>query len=262
MKKLTLILTFVMLTTMLFAQTLHPISGSNADRKACTAVKNLPQRSHSTFTKSSTPLKHVDFSADNDGYSTGIITEGSNAHSQAADYATWRRIPNADSTTFLAASNIYSALAQNYFGGVETFCSYMMRYADTATSSAENGFMMMSLYDQRIPNTGNFNAYIQIDNIDASSASVVDVELFQYYRKYYDQCFIDYSTDGITWVSTPINADIDASVSGSTWGMYTFTLPLAAAGNSNLSIRIRYYSLNSNRGAYGYFWKVIIFFCF
>ena len=255
MKKTLMVLTFALCATFVFAQTMTP--RMKGEYKASTKVATAQnEKCSSVFTKAGTPLMTCDFSS-TAGYTTGIVSTGADAHGENYDFATWRRWANADSTTFLAASSIYSALAQQYFGDIETFCSYMMNYADTATSSAENGFMMMSLYDQRTQNSGNFNAYIAFNGIDASSASVVDVEFFQYYRKYYDKCYIDFSTNGTNWTATEINTTgVDIAVNGTLWGMATYTLPLAAAGNSNLSVRIRYYSLNSSRGAYGYFWLV------
>ena len=257
MKKPILILAIVLCSTMLYAQTLTP--RATGERKVSTkAMSNQTEKSRSIFTKDATPLKYVDFSAENVGYSTGIKTGGLDGHGENYDFAVWHRWPNADSATFLQAANIYPALAQNYFGNIGNFCSYLMNYADTATSSAENGFMMMSLYDQRTRNSGNFNAYIRIDSINASNASIIDVQLFQYYRKYYDRCYIDYSTDGQNWTEMEINlSGIDISISSTLWGFCTYTLPLAAANQSNLSIRIRYYSLNSStRNAYGYFWMI------
>lgn len=250
-----MVLTFALCATLAFAQTATPRAKEyKAIAKSATMTKDYGR---SIFTKDAAPIVTVDFSAENNGYSTGVITGGLEGHAENYDYATWRRIANADSSTFVSISTIYSALVQNYFGGVETFASNMMRYADTSASSTENGFMMMSLYDQRTPNSGNFNAYILLSNIDVSSTSVFDVQFYQYYRKYYDNCYIDYSTDGNTWHEVEINTTgIDMEVNGALMGMATYTLPLAAAGQSNLSIRIRYKSLNSNRGTYGYFWLI------
>ena len=261
MKKTLMVLTFALCATFVFAQTMTP--RTTGERKASTkALTAQIEKSSSVFTKDATPIVTVDFSAENVGYSTGIKTGGLDGHGENYDFATWRRWANADSTTFLQAANIYPALAQTYFGNIGNFCSYLMRYADTATSSAENGFMMMSLYDQRTRNSGNFNAYIRIDNINAAGTSVLDLQFFQYYRKYYDKCFVDYTTvaepANSDWTEMEINVTgIDIAINGDLWGMCTYTLPLAAANQSNLSIRIRYYSLNSTtRNAYGYFWMI------
>ena len=250
-----MVLTFALCTTFVFAQTATP--RMKECKAPAQAVQVQNDYSSSIFTKDATPLVTVDFSAENNGYSTGVVTGGVEAHAENYDFATWRRWANVEDATFQTASSIYPALAQSYFGGLENFANYSRSYLDTTVSSAENGWMMMSTYDQRTPYSGNFNAYIRIDNIDATEAGVVDIRMYQVYRKYYDNCYIDYSTDnGSTWNSMEINTTgVDISINGMLVGMSTYTLPVAAAGNE-ISIRIRYKSLDANRAAYGYFWMI------
>lgn len=259
MRRILLLFFFALGLSSVFAQTLT--SGSS---RYCFAPSNvgsaLDEHHCSVFAKDAVTLASVDFSADNLGYSTGVVTEGPDAHTQTAAFAMWHRWPNIDFTTMAVASSFYTNLADYYFGDANTFVSYLTSYADTTTSSAENGFMMISLYDQRTPNTGTFNAYIRIDSIDASNADIVEVQLFQYYfRPYYDHCYLDYSTDGTNWSSVEINTmGIDyASAGNSLAGIYTYTLPADAAGNDNLSIRIRSFCSDNHPGTlYGYFWLV------
>ncbi len=255
MKKTLMILTFALCATFVFAQTATPRMKEYKAPAKVAQVQN--DYSSSLFTKDATPFVTVDFSVANSGYSTGVISGGIEGHAENYDFATWHRWANAETSTLTSAANIYPALVQSYFGGNDVFLEYMLYYLDTATSSAENGWMMMSLYDQRTPYSGNFNAYIRIDSIDASTASVVDVKFFQYYRKYYDHCYLDYSIDnGSTWVETEINTTgVDVDVNGSLWGMYSYNLPVAAAGNT-ISIRLRYKSLDRNSNTYGYYWIV------
>ena len=257
MKKTLMVLTFALCATFVFAQTATPRMGK--EYKASAKVANVQtEQQSSIFTKDVTPLFSCDFHAANVDYSTGIVSGGLEGHGENYDYATWRRWPDADSLTLVGASNTYSTLAQSYFGSVERFASYMMQYLDTATSSAENGWMMMSMYDQTTRNSGNFNAYILFENISTSGATVVDVNFFQYYRKYYDNCYVDYTTNGTTWNEMEINVrGVDVAVNGTLWGPVTYTLPLGAAGCPDMSFRIRYKSLNSStRNAYGYYWIV------
>ena len=254
MKKTLMVLTFALCATFVFAQTATPRMKEYKAPTRAAQVQN--DYSSSIFTKDATPLVYVDFSAANSGYSTGFVAGGVEGHNENYDFATWRRWANVDSTTLVSAAQVYPALAQTYFGGMDRWVTYMTRFLDTATSSAENGWMMMSLYDQRTPHSGNFNAFVRIDGIDASDAGVVDIEFFQYYRKYYDNCYLDYSIDnGSSWVEMEINTTgVDIDVNGDLWGMSTYTLPVAAAGHSNVSIRIRYKSLDSDNAGYGYFW--------
>jgi hypothetical protein len=69
---------------------------------------------------------------------------------------------------------------------------------------------------------------------------------------------MDYTTNGTTWNETEINVrGIDVSVNGALRGFTTYTLPVQAAGNSELSVRIRYKALDRNDlNAYGYFWVI------
>ena len=130
---------------------------------------------------------------------------------------------------------------------------------DAGVSSADNGYMMMSLMYQRADQTGNFNAYINLGVVNASQAPVVDVRLFQYYKKYYDHCYIDWRTSSTgAWNSMEINAlGEDVEVNGFLLGFRTYTLPLAAAGQGYLELRLRYTSLDSHLGnGYGYYWIV------
>lgn len=256
MKKTLMVLTFALCASFVFAQMATPRMKSEYKAPAQAAqIQNNNQ--NFVFTKDATVLFSCDFSAANTGYSTGVINGGLEGHAENYDFATWHRWPNADSSTFLTAAATYAALAQNYFGGVENFCSGMMGYLDTSVTSAENGFMMMSLYDQRTPFSGNFNAYILFSGIDASEAHVVDVSFYQFYRKYYDNCYLDYCTSGNNFNEMEINTTgIDIDVNGQIVGMVTYTLPIAAAGSSNLSVRIRYKSLDAARNAYGYFWAI------
>lgn len=253
MKKTLMVLTFALCATFVFAQT---ATLRMKEYKAPTKVAQIQKDySNSIFTKDDEVLAYVDFSAANTGYSTGVITGGTEGHAENYDYAIWQRWSNADSVTIESAGAVYTSLYQNYFGP-EDWVASISNYLDTATSSAENGWMMMSMYDQQTPNSGNFNAYIRIDNIDATEAGVVDVRFYQFYAKYYDYCYIDYSTNnGNSWNEMEINVDgVDVEVNSSLWGFYTYTLPHAAA-NNNLSIRIRYKSLDDHRGnSYGYWW--------
>ena len=256
MKKTLMVLTFALCATFVFAQTMTPRAKSQVKAPAKAAQVQNDYRS-SIFTKDATPIFTCDFSAANVGYSTGVILGGVEGHGENYDYAQWQRIPNNDSATFAGLAETYAALAQNYFGGITTFATYMCNYMDSANTTAENGFMMMSTYDQRTPNSGNFNAYILFEGIDATTAARVDVTFYQYYRKYYDYCYIDYCTDGTNWNEFEINVrGIDVSVNGIVRGFTKFYLPTATGNCSDLDFRIRYKSLNSNRAAYGYFWCI------
>ncbi len=249
-----MVLTFALCATFVFAQTATPRMKGEYKAPAVTAQdQNIS--SSSIFTKDATPLFTCDFAAAEEGYTTGTVQGGIEAHAENYAYAEWRRIPNADSATLAAQASVYPALAQAW-GGAARFAQGMMGWIDTSVSSGENGFMMMSLFEQRTQHSGHFNAYIMCQGINASTAARVDVEFYQLYRKYYDHCYIDYSTDGgTTWVESEINVTgIDMGINGTLRGFVKYTIPQGAGMCSSLSLRIRYKSLDSDRNAYGYWW--------
>ena len=261
MKKTLMVLTFALCATFVFAQTMTP---SQKETKAATTAKTAvasQSTPSSIFTKDNDVLLTVDF---HDGtatsnmwtgtnYTTGAVMSGANAHSQFFNYAYWQRWTPSDET---AMENMYSRLSGTYFGG--NMASYFYRsIIDTAASTGNNGFMMISYYDQGTAGSGIFNAYVQFAAVDASEAPVVDVQFYQTFRRYYDKSYLDYSTDGSTWVETEINVTgVDVQVNGSLIGVYTYTLPLAAAGEETLYTRIRAYSDGSRGSVYGYFWVI------
>lgn len=207
-------------------------------------------------------LKYVDFhdgTVTNNlwtgtGYSTGVVTSGTEQHGQSAAYSYWQRIAG----TGAAAQSTVSALFPYFYSRLFSW-DHFVGNLDAGVSSADNGYMMMSLMDQRADQTGNFNAYINLGVVNASQAPVVDVRLFQYYKKYYDHCYIDWRTSSTgAWNSMEINAlGEDVEVNGFLLGFRTYTLPLAAAGQGYLELRLRYTSLDSHLGnGYGYYWIV------
>ena len=250
-----MVLTFALCASFVFAQMATPqLKGvAKASTKEAKIQNNY---SSSIFTKEETTLLTVDFHAANEGYSTGIISGGLEGHGQNYDYAVWQRWPNVETSTLTAASATYPYITQAW-QGPDQFAQSVFNMADSSVSSSENGFMLMMMIEQRSSHSGNFNAYIRIDSIDASSAEILDVELFQRYRKYYDNCYIDYSIDGNTWNEVEINVTgVDITVNSDLRGFTRYALPTTAAGVNNLSIRIRWKSLDSDRATYGYWWLI------
>jgi hypothetical protein len=266
MKKTLMVLSFALCATFVFAQTanLHTPQVTKASNSAAPAQTDL---SKALFTKDATPLLTVDFhdgtagqgSSANfftgTGYQTGVVVGGTEAHGEEYDFAYWRRVPNVETSTLQGLASIYTYLSQAW---ATNFPTSIFNMADSSTSSSENGFMMMTMYDQRTDQSGNFNAYIAFDAVDASNAAVLDIQFFQRYRKYYDFCYVDYSTNGSSWNEMEINVDgVDLSVNDDLAGFSTYTLPLSLAGQSTVYLRLRWKSLDSHRGsAYGYWWLV------
>lgn len=264
-----MVLTFGLCATFAFAQTqTATLRAPQVSKAASTAaqVQNDRSSNYSIFTKDVTLLA-VDFhdgtatgnTYSGTGYTTGVVSSGLEAHGQNFAFATWRRIANADSATWAEQTTIYSGMIQRYFRTADQFCQSMVSYSDTAHTTAENGLMLMSMIDQTTSNSGNFNAFIQLNTVDATNADVVDVNLYQWYRKFYDHCYIDYRTSSTgNWTPVEVNVrGVDMDVNDIANGFYTFTLPLAAAHQANLDVRIRYTYIDPlTHAAYGYFWLI------
>ena len=245
-----MVLTFALCATVVFAQTqTASVRSQQLDQKAAKANALTEQKSQTpSFTK--TVLATCDFSQENVGYTTGVVETGASAHGENFDFAVWQRHADASAATLQAMASTYNSLATAYFGGVDNFVEYMQRYLDTANTTTMNGWMMISSYDQRTANSGNFNAFIKFSGINTTSADIVDITLWQYYRKYYDYCYVDYSTNGTTWTSTEINVTgVDMGVNDVLNDFRTYTLPLAAAGQASIDVRIRFESLDTHRGS-------------
>ena len=254
MKKTLLLLVFALCASIAYSQSASPYyKATKAPSRVCPQSRVY---STSLFTKDVTPIASVDFSVPDQGYSTGTITAGVEAHGQNYEFATWQRWPNIDFNTISQAAITYRHLFSFLFNGSIDY-SRFSSYFDTSICSSYNGFMMISPFEQQTPYSGNINAFIRFDSIDATQVQLLEVSFFQLFRKYYDYFYVDYSTDGgTTWEQMEINVDgIDVSSSPMLRGVFRFTLPASAAGHM-LSVRLRYKSLDSNRPSYGYFWCI------
>ena len=191
------------------------------------------------------------------GYSTGWITSGVSQHSQNFSFAYWRRVRDTSNASLEALATICSRLENQYYGGMDNFKSYLCTYA-SSLQSPDNGFMIIIPYEQATMGSGVFNAYIDLGTVDVSYADVVDVSFYQYYRKYYDKCYIDWRTSSSSeWQSMEINVTgEDVNVSGTLRGRVVATLPLEALQTGSLQVRLRYYSDGTRGNSYGYFWMV------
>ncbi|MDY5969746.1 MAG: T9SS type A sorting domain-containing protein [Bacteroidales bacterium] len=214
-------------------------------------------------------LMNVTFSAaqqaSND-FTTGVITTstviGSDtalAHTQNLYHAKWQRWNDTTGATLLALRDggLYPVTLGTASGWSQG--AWKSLYGFNSTTPMD-GIMYMSMQDQIADwggsgNIGFFDAYIAFPAIDASSAPILDINLYQYYRKFNsDRCYIDYSTDGTTWNAVEFNVkNVDVSVNRSTLGSTTITLPPSASVN-NLQIRVRWTSTSNRGGCYGYFW--------
>ncbi len=178
------------------------------------------------------------------------------AHGQNAAHSHWYRA--ADTTQATNNAMVATGSWPSLVGQGNTFSNFSTITSD----SPMDGFMVMTMQDQIAAwggsgNPGNFDSYIDFPAF-ATSASPVDVRLWQYYRKFNaDQCMIDYSFNGgTTWTGTvEFNVrGIDVATNSSIRGRVLVTMPAECCNQAALSLRLRWISTSNSGGAYGYFW--------
>lgn len=290
MKKIVMVVCFALCGTFAFAQTRHSVAKANMNDKQSTASMELsaPQArpsvgyNASIFTKAEgDELFRCEFSAaeqENSIFSTGLVraddringqdVPGSDAHAQQGSYGTWTWY-DSSSIGYLQRKNLATGypLLYRWFGNnMERSISEAM---DTTQCSSDNGWMFMEVFDQTTIGGAAFNAYITFKQFNLQDAPVFDVEFYQWYMKFYDQCFVDYSLDnGDSWTSVEVNVtNVDVIVNGTVNGVARYTMPYQAARRANdasrgedkgnIRLRLRWYSnVKSTFAGYGYAWMV------
>ena len=278
MKKTIMVLGFALIATMAFAQTSMTAKNAqhvNVQRTNDIAVSDAGYNG-SIFTKTG-ELYTCTFSATeeaNQAFTTGTIGAGvtiagtnrqtypgaeieSPEHTISGYPFTWHRIADTTMATFSA---LYSA------GNYPALVNYLWNNGGSAhptylTSATPNdGFMLMSMIDQYAGwggtgATGNWDAYVAFPAVNTTTAPLVSVEFYQYYRCFnYDRCYVDYSTDGTNWSALEVNArNIDMSGNTNSRAWVRTTLPASCAGVANLYVRIRWTESNDNGG---YWWMI------
>ena len=175
---------------------------------------------------------------------TGVITDGPNGHSRPSDddLCLWRRV-NSDYDIVDGFGSYYSSY-QDYFQRLGSY--YLTTY--------DNGYMYMNmLYADSF--SGRFNTYFQLPDITLpDSVNVVVVKMRQVYRRFNrDSCYIDYYTP-TGWKSKQVNDNVGINNFGDK--EVEVSLPLEAAEQEVLKLRVRWTSDSATFGAYGYFWAI------
>lgn len=168
-------------------------------------------------------------------------------------YSYWNRIEDSASTFNYTSRYPYLMSAG--------WLNYIATRMGSEQVGNDNGYMLMSMldynYDHYSTDYGNcFNAYIAFPAVTLpTTTQVVEVRWTQFYRKYYDQCFVDYKVNG-AWETMEVNVTgIDVAINNYGATHPSYTLPLAAAQGGSVELRLRYYSYGRG-AAYGYCWAV------
>lgn len=276
MKKVLLVLGLALCGTFAFAQTAKTVG---SEKLSLDALQNAPVRiqnqsaaeqvdyKSSIFVKEVSVVKSFQFDAD----SMSGISYGDNAVVGANDPAlfggshqmdnpksVWIRIDSVNYMLSTEFNSLYNQMCAANFIGLR---NNIIRYMDTAYGDHQNnGFMMISNIDAAGINNvqginTRLNAYVAFPSVTLPNTCVMPmVEFFQFYRKYYDNCYIDYKVNG-AWQTTEINVTgVDLDVNTNLVGYYQVILPHAVATQHSLEFRIRAYYDGDGAAAAGYVW--------
>ena len=265
MKKVLFVLGLAMCCTFAMAQTnkVAPKLGNpnRAIQEKIVVTDNPVDYKASIFTKDDvTPLGYYQFAPAETvtigTVATGDIIDGqavaaAAAHNRQDWHLKWQRI--ADSAT----THDTAAFISRFPG--------FLQYMPLATLNAymgvrngienDNGFMLLSLGEDDAPSNNSINTYFALPAANLNSSVIlVDVTWRQYYRKYYDECYLDYMLNG-NWFSFEVNVTgVDVSVGGTAPAAMVATLPATVVAQDSLKIRFRLYASGGNW--YGYGWAI------
>ena len=283
MKKLVMVMCFALCASLAFAQpqNAHKRVSNMTQTKAMKSGSTEVQKAGKDYKASIFSSKaagdvihHWEFSETSTDYTTGTIgagqtiinqsgsTESLLQHSNNAAYAQWQRIPDYSDATIA----YYEGLTVEQGG----YPAYFFAFGDNIPFSimedaetGDNGFMMMSMIDNYTGwggdgSTGNFDAYIQLNPISTTGISMININIFQFYRAFNsDKCYIDYSSNGTTWYQYEINVTgVDVNVNNNIFGEKRTLLPASCGNQASLNLRIRYTATGSGATDGGYFWWV------
>ncbi len=264
MKKTLMALGLALCTSLVFAQmpakkaTRASLESNGVEKvaKIDDSYQNEATFKGSIFTKTEV-FKTVDFSNTSD-YTVGTMGANSYSpqHTQNKGYAQWFRLADTSAASCAAAATANEAVvmfSQNWFPTLDFFTS----------ATPANGLMAMSMIDYiNGYASGTFNSYIQINDINTvtdGSQFALDVKFYQVYQKFNaDVCCIDYSTNnGQSWDTLEFNIrNVEIATNSSTSGWKRVALPTSLSNQTDLDLRIRWYSASANGGTYGYFWFI------
>ncbi len=284
MKKVLIVLGFALCASVAMAQTNKPakLPLSPSERfaqnvKADMMAEKPVDYKASIFTKDDDQLVHTfDFTSASDIIcgAAGLIHAGdvidgqtmtaSQAHGFSTPDTYWRRFTLADipdSAKSGVNSQVYGGSAEfnNLYAEAPFYGATKLRlgaYLDDSTTTSATGFMFISLIDHH-GQAGVFHAYFQMPGVTMPADRVlVDIDWYQYNRKFYDTTYVDFQTADGAWHSVECNIEgVDVDVNGTSPRRYVLTLPVAAAGPDVLNLRFRIFG-REGAAAHGYMWAV------
>lgn len=221
---------------------------------ALLGVQPQAQDTLRTFTFASNDMTGITYGVSGALSATDMIGgEYTDAHAFSYNYFYWNRI--ADS------AEMYNGNFGYNYPYIEYYMDYFKDQICAYLPGKNNGFMFASMIDYNYNHYSTdqnqrVNVYVGFPAVTIpSTTQVVEVAWTQVYAKYYDQCFVDYKVAG-QWQTMEVNVmGVDVNINSWAATNVHYTLPQAAAQESSLELRLRYYSYGRG-GAYGYCWAV------
>ena len=194
----------------------------------------------------------------------GETIAANDAHTFSEANSYWTRIESVDSIPEVSNGQIVAGTGSvSFVTTYPTTCLYgasqgrMGVYMGTQNGIEEdNGFMFMSLIEYH-SSTETGHAYFTLPAVTIPEGTpIVDVNWRQYYRKFYDNAYVDYKLNG-AWYSIEVNVtNIDVNVNGTGSGYYSATLPPTAANQDSLELRFRWKGVGAGHSTPGYMWAI------
>ena len=275
MKKVLLVLGLAMCGSLAFAQTNNNAvrDGISRDALTPTGVRHVEQPADeqtdykaSIFTKEKTVV--TTFMFDNEDPRTAQIVIGQvqsgdpsvfgSAHTIPTPKSYWIHVDTIGYLMTTGFNTTYNLMCSQNFIGLR---NNIIRYMDTAYGDHQNnGFMMVSNMDAGGIVNGGVpyvqNSYFALPQVTLPNTCVMpSVRFFQFYRKFYDKCYLDYK-EGNTWKTVEINVTgVDMDVNTNNIGWYETILPHAVATQHTLDLRFRAFDAGGHQAS-GYVWAV------
>ena len=191
----------------------------------------------------------------------GASVAAADAHGVDGTNTYWTRINSTDSIPEIQGG-------QPVGGGVGFATSYPMGIYYGAAQNRmgvymgeqngieeDNGFMFVSLIEH-MSDANDYHVFFSLPAVTLpEGAGVVDVDFRQYFRKFYDNCYIDYKLNN-AWFSVEVNVDgVDVEVNGTAPGHMRVTMPLSVATSGSAELRFRVHA-PGGYATHGYMWAV------
>lgn len=126
--------------------------------------------------------------------------------------------------------------------------------ADILSTTAGDGWM---IFDSDLLCSGNQDAWLKSGAIDCSGQGSVQLRFQQQYRRFFDQTFVEVSTDGVNWTEIEVNTGLanNAFCAGNP-ELVSVDISAVAANQPTVYIAWRFWSIGGGNYGCGYSWHI------